>query len=120
MSATPPTPTDGMVEKPNKAVNSGDTESIVSEQTLIAQREGIKPAFLAKVSLLNEALSEIGMGRYQYELFVSGGFGWFADNICEWRSARRHRQCSLHPPLPRPPAPCPSPHVHTTWVASAN
>lgn len=49
-----------------------DTESLVSETTLRAQREGIKPAFLAKVEVLNNALSEIGMGRYQYELFISG------------------------------------------------
>ncbi|TXT09236.1 hypothetical protein VHUM_02710 [Vanrija humicola] len=58
-----------------------DTESLVSDITLTAKREGIKPAFLAKVDLLNKAIAEIGMGRYQYELFFSAGFGWFADNI---------------------------------------
>ena len=63
-----------------------------------AKREGIKPAFLAKVEVLNEAIKDIGMGRFQYELFVTAGtsfliplqtrssqrlgFGWFADNIC--------------------------------------
>ncbi|KAL1404903.1 hypothetical protein Q8F55_008514 [Vanrija albida] len=69
----------------DKAITEGrtaaDNASLISDTTLIAQQEGIKPAFLAKVQVLNNALAEIGMGRYQYELFFSGGFGWFADNI---------------------------------------
>ncbi|KAL1407745.1 hypothetical protein Q8F55_007179 [Vanrija albida] len=71
------------VENTHKELNHlrSDNESLISDTTLIAQREGIKPAFLAKVQVLNNALAEIGMGRYQYELFFSGGFGWFADNI---------------------------------------
>lgn len=66
-----------------KAAGNADTESLNSDITLAAQEEGIDPAFYAKVQVLNRALSEIGMGRYQWELFFSGGFGWFADNICE-------------------------------------
>ncbi|KAJ7843093.1 hypothetical protein B0H14DRAFT_1018741 [Mycena olivaceomarginata] len=46
-----------------------------------AELEGIKPIFLAKVKVLNEAIAECGLGRYQWELFFSAGFGWFADNI---------------------------------------
>ncbi|KAF9022536.1 MFS general substrate transporter [Hymenopellis radicata] len=34
-----------------------------------------------KVDLLNGSLQEIGMGRYQWDLFVVTGFGWFADNL---------------------------------------
>ncbi|KAF8954992.1 MFS general substrate transporter [Flammula alnicola] len=34
-----------------------------------------------KARLLNEALQEIGMGRYQWGLFVVTGFGYFADNL---------------------------------------
>lgn len=67
-----------------KAAGTADTESLNSDITLAAQEEGIDPAFYAKVQVLNRALSEIGMGRYQWELFFSGGFGWFADNICEY------------------------------------
>ncbi|KAF7369223.1 MFS domain-containing protein [Mycena venus] len=54
-----------------------------SDQILLdkAQKEGIKPIFLAKVKVLNEAIAECGLGRYQWELFFSAGFGWFADNI---------------------------------------
>ncbi|KAJ7097589.1 MFS general substrate transporter [Mycena epipterygia] len=77
---------------------TGDDSSV---QALIdkAHQEGIKPIFLAKVKVLNEAISDCGMGRYVlditlhgprltldpdircWELFFSAGFGWFADNI---------------------------------------
>lgn len=64
-----------------------DTESLSSDLTLIAAQEGLKPTFVAKVNVINKALSDIGMGRYQWELFFAGGFGWFADNICEFDSS---------------------------------
>ncbi|KAL2001757.1 hypothetical protein VTN02DRAFT_1311 [Thermoascus thermophilus] len=31
--------------------------------------------------VINKALQDIGMGRYQWELFVLCGFGWLADNL---------------------------------------
>ncbi|KAF4617501.1 hypothetical protein D9613_006442 [Agrocybe pediades] len=34
-----------------------------------------------KAHVLNEALQEVGMGRYQWALFVVTGFGYFADNL---------------------------------------
>lgn len=43
------------------------------EYTDKAAMEGIEPAFLAKVHVLNDAIKEIGMGRYQYELFFTAG-----------------------------------------------
>ncbi|ORX35168.1 major facilitator superfamily domain-containing protein [Kockovaella imperatae] len=52
-----------------------------SEALKLAHGQGIKPAVMAKVQVLNEAIKEIGMGRFQYELFFTAGFGWFADNI---------------------------------------
>jgi len=57
-----------------------------SEETKVdynnqAAAEGLEPAFLAKVHILNHAMKEIGMGRYQYELFFTAGFGWYADNV---------------------------------------
>ncbi|KAJ7916777.1 MFS general substrate transporter [Mycena leptocephala] len=54
-----------------------------SDQVLLdkAHQEGIKPIFLAKVKVLNEAIAECGLGRY-WELFFSAGAPlWFADNI---------------------------------------
>ncbi|KAJ5734077.1 hypothetical protein N7493_002863 [Penicillium malachiteum] len=35
----------------------------------------------AKAQVLNRAIQEIGMGRYQWQLFVVIGFGWASDNL---------------------------------------
>ncbi|KAG5983574.1 hypothetical protein E4U55_007816 [Claviceps digitariae] len=34
-----------------------------------------------KSKLINKAIGDIGMGRYNWQLFVLCGFGWFADNL---------------------------------------
>lgn len=36
--------------------------------------------------MINKAIQDIGMGRYNWELFVLCGFGWFADNL--WLQVR--------------------------------
>ncbi|TFK18623.1 MFS general substrate transporter [Coprinopsis marcescibilis] len=41
----------------------------------------INSTYLAKARILNNAIQSIGMGRYQWGLFVVTGFGWFADNL---------------------------------------
>lgn len=40
----------------------------------------IDPIYAAKAQTLNNAIQQIGMGRYQWELFVLVSFGWAADN----------------------------------------
>lgn len=37
---------------------------------------GVSPV---KSKLINKAIQDIGMGRYNWQLFVLCGFGWFAD-----------------------------------------
>lgn len=41
----------------------------------------VDPVYEAKARVLNDAIQAIGMGRYQWHLFVVTGFGWFADNL---------------------------------------
>ncbi|KAJ7746947.1 MFS general substrate transporter [Mycena maculata] len=41
----------------------------------------VDPVYYAKAHVLNTAIQKIGMGRYQYYLFVCAGFGWFADSV---------------------------------------
>jgi len=41
----------------------------------------VDPVYQAKARLLNCAIQEIGMGKYQWYLFVVAGFGWFADSV---------------------------------------
>lgn len=84
---SPPDVVDGNVPAKKQGGNFMDTESVVSDVTLVAQQEGLKPTFVAKCNVINRALAEIGMGKYQWELFFAGGFGWFADNICELHSS---------------------------------
>ena len=41
----------------------------------------IDPVYEAKANLLNNAVQEIGMGAYQWKLFIVVGFGWASDNL---------------------------------------
>ena len=43
-------------------------------------------AYDRKSKVINKAIQDMGMGRYQWELFVLCGFGWFADNF--WLQVR--------------------------------
>ncbi|KAG6332981.1 hypothetical protein ID866_6109 [Astraeus odoratus] len=51
----------------------GGTKDIYAEGSL-------DPVYHAKAKILNDALQEIGMGKYQWCLFFVAGFGWFS--IC--------------------------------------
>lgn len=45
-------------------------------------QEGVAdPVYEAKAHVLNKAIQDIGMGKYQWQLFVVIGFGWASDNI---------------------------------------
>ncbi|KLO07040.1 MFS general substrate transporter [Schizopora paradoxa] len=50
-------------------------------QTLDLFEGTIDPVYEAKARILNDAIQEIGMGKYQWFLFVVAGFGWFSDNL---------------------------------------
>jgi hypothetical protein len=38
----------------------------------------IDPVYRAKAHVINKAMVQVGMGRYQWMLWVVAGFGWFA------------------------------------------
>ncbi|RHZ74868.1 hypothetical protein CDV55_102561 [Aspergillus turcosus] len=42
---------------------------------------GYDSAYDRKSKVINRAIQDIGMGRYQWELFCLCGFGWLADNL---------------------------------------
>lgn len=50
-------------------------------ETIDLLDDSIDPIYYAKARVLNQAIQDIGMGRYQWCLFVVAGFGWFADNL---------------------------------------
>ncbi|KAL9104389.1 MAG: hypothetical protein Q9163_000647 [Psora crenata] len=42
----------------------------------------VDPVYEGKAQVLNNAIQDIGMGRYQWQLFILvGGFGWASDNL---------------------------------------
>ncbi|OAQ62062.1 sugar transporter [Pochonia chlamydosporia 170] len=44
-------------------------------------RQGQWTEYEIKSKLINKAIGDIGMGRYNWQLFILCGFGWFADNL---------------------------------------
>lgn len=43
---------------------------------------GVEPVYAAKAQLLNEARLDMGMGRYEWSLFLATAVGWFLDEVC--------------------------------------
>ncbi|KAL5366630.1 major facilitator superfamily domain-containing protein [Aspergillus floccosus] len=79
------------LEKPpseeNGVPSSIPETSHLTIETLRAEVEadigasGIDSAYDRKSKVINRAIQDIGMGRYQWELFCLCGFGWLADNL---------------------------------------
>ncbi|KAI5120241.1 hypothetical protein M0805_007545 [Coniferiporia weirii] len=59
----------------------GASSGYSDDSSDLYKRTEIDPVYHAKAHLLSEAIAEIGMGKYQWWLFVAAGFGWFADSI---------------------------------------
>ncbi|CAM1508394.1 Fc.00g052420.m01.CDS01 [Cosmosporella sp. VM-42] len=47
--------------------------------------QGADEVYEKKVSIMNEALIDLGMGSFQWKIFAMTGFGWFVDNF--WMQA---------------------------------
>ncbi|KAH9943665.1 MFS general substrate transporter [Amylocystis lapponica] len=65
--------TDG-VNAPSVSVQDSTVDDLFEEGTM-------DPVYMAKSRILSRAVQEIGMGKYQWCLFVVAGFGWFADSV---------------------------------------
>lgn len=50
---------------------------------------GADAVYEAKISMLNEALIDIGMGPFQWKTFMTTGFGWFIDQVYLQRISTR-------------------------------
>ncbi|KAK1777427.1 major facilitator superfamily domain-containing protein [Copromyces sp. CBS 386.78] len=57
------------------------TTGKLSDDDAIIPQGQIDPVFEAKARVLNRAIQDIGMGWYQWQLFVVVGFGWASDNL---------------------------------------
>ncbi|KAF9647905.1 MFS general substrate transporter [Thelephora ganbajun] len=56
-------------------------KSSVSTLVDIYDSEAIDPEYQVKSHAISCAIQQIGMGRYQWWLFVVAGFGWFSDSV---------------------------------------
>ncbi|KAI0335699.1 sugar transporter [Cubamyces sp. BRFM 1775] len=59
----------------------GGAAIAVETHDIFEDDSGVDPVYQAKARILNDAFQEIGMGRYQWYLFIVAGFGWFSDNL---------------------------------------
>ncbi|KAF7191247.1 MFS siderochrome iron transporter 1 [Pseudocercospora fuligena] len=56
-------------------------ESLRAEVESDLAAGGHDTAYDKKSKVINKAIQDIGMGRYQWQLFTLCGFGWLADNL---------------------------------------
>ncbi|KAK3341245.1 major facilitator superfamily domain-containing protein [Lasiosphaeria hispida] len=75
----------GAKAEPNAAeVRAGEDDGAsvgLGEDDAIIPRGEIDPVYEAKARVLNRAIQDIGMGWYQWQLFIVVGFGWASDNL---------------------------------------
>ncbi|KAJ5255228.1 hypothetical protein N7505_010379 [Penicillium chrysogenum] len=77
---------DGSSSSENGAAGSKDSTHLTLEALRAEIESDISTstndsAYDRKSRVINRALQDIGMGRYQWQLFILCGFGWTADNL---------------------------------------
>jgi len=58
-----------------------DGPSIHEAPVGVLEEGSLDPVYEAKAKVLNKAIQDIGMGKYQWQLFIVIGFGWAMDNL---------------------------------------
>ncbi len=61
--------------------NTGSVEKIPGGLATI-HMPGVDAMFEEQAALINNAIQTIGMGKYQWHLFILCGFGWLCDPAC--------------------------------------
>ncbi|TEA21535.1 MFS siderochrome iron transporter 1 [Colletotrichum sidae] len=78
MGTDPDTPQKGY--EPQEARPATPDIHHVSDTAIIPEG-ALDPVYEAKARVLNRAIQDIGMGWYQWQLFIVVGFGWASDNL---------------------------------------
>lgn len=74
--ADPPFPDEDVKEK-----GGASGPNSLSDYELVMPADAVASEYKSKVAVLNRAVQQIGMGRYQMMLFLVIGFGWASDNL---------------------------------------
>ncbi|ETN42332.1 uncharacterized protein HMPREF1541_01486 [Cyphellophora europaea CBS 101466] len=77
-------PTDLSIVQTNEKIEIGGHTNYHGFDTTQVM-PGADAAYEAKITVMNEALLDIGMGPFQWKIFATTGFGWFVDNL--WMQA---------------------------------
>ncbi|KAF1953649.1 MFS sugar transporter-like protein [Byssothecium circinans] len=64
-----------------KSNDAQEIPSIQEAPAAVIDDGSLDPVYAAKARILNKAIQDIGMGRYQWQLFIVIGFGWASDNL---------------------------------------
>ncbi|OTB09106.1 hypothetical protein M426DRAFT_316399 [Hypoxylon sp. CI-4A] len=80
---------DSGLPKDDDSESTGMLQMSAAEYTIAGLRREVRKGerrrqwteYELKSKLINKAIQDIGMGRYNWQLFVLCGFGWFADNL---------------------------------------
>ncbi|KAL9021959.1 MAG: hypothetical protein Q9185_000830 [Variospora sp. 1 TL-2023] len=65
----------------SNSYSANTIEGLRAEIELDLAASGHDSAYDLKSKVINKAITDIGMGTYQWQLFVLCGFGWLADNM---------------------------------------
>lgn len=68
-------------EPSSTAIEPLEEASPEAETSAFPRHDHAAVAYTAKATALNRAIQDIGMGRYQWQLFIVIGFGWASDNL---------------------------------------
>ncbi|EEY14319.1 membrane transporter [Verticillium alfalfae VaMs.102] len=84
----PPSPGDDAGDAPkDREESEGMLEMSAAEYSIEGLRREVRAGkgdstdYEMRSKLINKAIQDIGMGKYNWQLFILCGFGWFADNL---------------------------------------
>ncbi|GAB5590727.1 hypothetical protein Unana1_05627 [Umbelopsis nana] len=72
---------DVIVNEEKRPADDSELQSTVTSLDNSVLESAVTKVYARKVGLLNRELSRIGMGWYQWRLFILAGIGWTADNF---------------------------------------
>ncbi|KAH9877364.1 hypothetical protein IAQ61_002729 [Plenodomus lingam] len=58
-----------------------EVPSVLDAPVSVLEDGSLDPVYEGKAKVLNKAIQDIGMGKYQWQLFIVIGFGWSMDNL---------------------------------------
>jgi len=79
--ATPGTMSATKIGHDGKEAAQEVVPSMLEAPVSVLEDGSLDPVYEAKAKVLNKAIRDIGMGRYQWQLFIVIGFGWSMDNL---------------------------------------